>query len=148
MRINKDIEYALIALAFLKEGALFSASVIAEKTFIPYKLLCKILQKLKDRDMIASLPGSRGGYQLKKSLDTITLQDVVMAVHDETDIISCNTSGGCTIPNQCLISPGMKSLQGVWDKVLGAITVQTFISQNKLAPDDLFRHAFIQENAL
>ena len=136
MRINKEIEYALIALAFMKDGSLYSASQIAEQTRIPYKLLCKLLQRLKDSRLVLSIPGSKGGYRISRDLSKMTLQEVMTAVREETDIISCNSPGGCTMPNHCSISSGMKALQKTWDKMLSGITIEKFISLNRFNPDE------------
>lgn len=76
LKINKSIEYALIAIKHIKSNnsnKLFSSRDISDLYNIPYELLSKILQKLCKLGYLQSVKGPNGGYLLKKSLNKISL---------------------------------------------------------------------------
>ena len=76
LKINKSIEYALIAIKHIKSNnsnKLFSSREISDLYNIPYELLSKILQKLCKLGYLQSVKGPNGGYLLKKSLNKISL---------------------------------------------------------------------------
>ena len=76
LKINKSIEYALIAIKHIKSNnsnKLFSSRDISDLYNIPYELLSKILQRLCKLGYLQSVKGPNGGYLLKKSLNKISL---------------------------------------------------------------------------
>ena len=76
LKINKSIEYALIAIKHIKSNnsnKLFSSRDISDLYNIPYELLSKILQRLCKLGYLESVKGPNGGYLLKKSLSKISL---------------------------------------------------------------------------
>jgi len=76
LKINKTIEYALIAIKHIKSNnsnKLFSSRDISDLYNIPYELLSKILQRLCKLGYLQSVKGPNGGYLLKKSLNKISL---------------------------------------------------------------------------
>ena len=76
LKINKSIEYALIAIKHIKSNnsnKLFSSRDISDLYNIPYELLSKILQRLCKLGYLQSVKGPNGGYLLKKSLSKISL---------------------------------------------------------------------------
>ncbi len=127
MRFNKDVEYALVALTRLSDGAVYSASRLAAESGLPYKLLCKILQKLNQASILGSQQGAQGGYWLIREPSQLTLQEIVTALHEETRIITCDTTGSCSLSVYCTVRPGMQGLQTVWDTLLGHITLSSFL---------------------
>ena len=82
----------IYAIAALKElGALEANAVskikeIAQAANIPQNFLEQILLELKKQGLLVSVKGAHGGYRLAKSLQEITLKDVVLVL--ETDIFS------------------------------------------------------------
>lgn len=78
MQLNLTTDYAIRFLICLENtnGAVSGPS-IAEKTKIPPNYLLKISSKLRKAGMIGSLAGSQGGYYLLRTLDQITLLEVI-----------------------------------------------------------------------
>jgi Rrf2 family protein len=80
MKLTARSEYALLALVYLgrqKPGDLVSAETIARAQGIPPKFLGQILLALKRARYLRSTKGQRGGYQLAKPIDTVTLAEIV-----------------------------------------------------------------------
>jgi|ERR1700677_1910944 Rrf2 family cysteine metabolism transcriptional repressor len=80
MKLTARSEYALLALVYLgrqKSEELASAESIARAQGIPSKFLEQILLTLKRARYLRSTKGPRGGYQLAKPVDTVTLAEIV-----------------------------------------------------------------------
>jgi Rrf2 family protein len=80
MKLTARSEYALLALVYLgrqpREG-LVSVETIAQAQGIPQKFLEQILLALRRAKYLRSAKGHRGGYQLARPADEITLAEVV-----------------------------------------------------------------------
>jgi Rrf2 family transcriptional regulator, cysteine metabolism repressor len=80
MKLTARSEYALLALIHLarqKSGEVVSADSIARAKAIPPKFLEQILLTLKRARYLHSTKGQRGGYQLAKPADAVTLAEIV-----------------------------------------------------------------------
>lgn len=80
MRVSKKTDYALRALFTLVDQAgrgPVPIRELARRNDVPKKFLEQILLALKERGWVESLPGLRGGYQLAKAPNKITLGEVV-----------------------------------------------------------------------
>jgi len=84
--LSSKIDYALIALAYLaeREATTFaSAREIAEVQNLPLPLLMKILKRLHRNEVVRSVRGTKGGYQLQANLDRLSLFDLIGLVEDD-----------------------------------------------------------------
>ena len=61
----------------------------------------QVLFRLRSKELIHSVRGSKGGLQLKKSPHLITVFDILIAVEDQLYPVRCIT-GECSIVNQCI----------------------------------------------
>jgi Rrf2 family protein len=80
MKLTSRCEYAMLALVHLgrqKTDRLVSVEAIARSQNIPPKFLEQIMLALKRARYVRSSKGRRGGYQLAKSADKITLAEIV-----------------------------------------------------------------------
>ena len=87
--ISSKTIYALAALQELgsvEEDAVLKIKDIALNANIPQNFLEQILLELKKQGLLSSIKGANGGYKLARSLNDITLKDVVLVL--ESDIFS------------------------------------------------------------
>ena len=71
---------ALFDIAFHNDGRATQIREIAERELIPARVLEQIFQDLKKAGLIASKRGPRGGYQLARPAQDITVGDVLRAL--------------------------------------------------------------------
>ena len=93
LRLSKKADYALIAMKHLalREGiGQSSAREIAELYNVPSELLAKVLQRLVQKGLLSSQQGTRGGYQLARSADSISVADVIQAIDGPLTVIACS----------------------------------------------------------
>ncbi len=127
-RINKDIEYGLLALrAMDQDRRVFSARELADRLAIPAGILSKILQKLSHAGILVSVQGQKGGYRLERSGDEITVGSVIDAVHGQERIVACmEEPGSCDQLDTCTIRHSFESVQGMWLEFLYSLTLRRF----------------------
>src|SRR3989338_2815674 len=92
MKLSKKSDYALRAMIFLslnyKKGAV-QIKEISTKERIPQKFLENILLTLRKVGILNSKMGLKGGYELARSPDLITLGDVIRALDGSIAPVNC-----------------------------------------------------------
>ena len=81
-----------------KEERRMGAKEISEKMVVPLRFALKILGKLAGAGLVNSFKGNKGGYELGRSADKITLLDVISAVEGPCVLSRClcdAENGGC-----------------------------------------------------
>lgn len=95
---------------------------IAEKRNCSVKYLEQIFKSLKKADLVESVRGKDGGYQVKKSPSTLTAKDIILAVEKKLDPVVC-LSTTCTRSAICRTQPIWQSMQNEIFKVLESKTL-------------------------
>ena len=111
---------AVFDIAYNTTGLPVQVKDIAERQQIPLKYLEQIFHKLKKADFIKSERGPGGGYVLTKDPNEITVGDIIKAVKEDTDLVSCVCSSSedgipCSRESQCVT-------RSVWQKASRQIT--------------------------
>lgn len=86
MRISKNYEqgiYVLLLLATQKDHQPLKSGLMSQLLGVSDSSLKKILRKLVVKELIESTASKDGGFNLKKSIDEITLLDVLHAIEDD-----------------------------------------------------------------
>ena len=123
MRLTTMSRYgtrAIFDIAYNSTGLPVQVKDIAERQQIPIKYLEQIFHKLKKTDFIKSERGPGGGYVLTKNPSEITVGDIIKAVKEDTDLVSCvcdSVEDGkpCSREDQCVT-------RAVWQKAAQQIT--------------------------
>ncbi len=114
LRVNKKIEYGIIALLYLatKEDKTASVREIANSAKIPETLLSKIMQAMKNVSMVSAVYGNQGGYKLAKDLAEISLLDLTHTLAGPIEVAECLQPGndGCPVKLNCSIVKPMSVL--------------------------------------
>lgn len=90
-KVTRKADFAIRGMLHLGAHPDGKASLdeIAEAEAIPKPFLAKILQALSKKNLIRSSKGPSGGFMLLRSLDKITLLDVIEAVEGEISLNRC-----------------------------------------------------------
>ena len=104
---SRSAGYAIQALTYLAAqppGKLTGAREIAEEAQMPMPFLWKILRNLSQKKLVRSFKGVRGGYELARAAEKISVRQVLAASPDgrHTDdcvlgLDQCNESAPCPL---------------------------------------------------
>ncbi|MBN1596450.1 Rrf2 family transcriptional regulator [candidate division FCPU426 bacterium] len=92
MHISTKGRYALRALLEMAENQSdkpILLSFIADRQDIPERYLIQIFSSLRKAGLVRSFRGAKGGFQLAKPAQAITLADIVEAAEGPMEILDC-----------------------------------------------------------
>lgn len=132
VRLSKKVEYALISLRHISvsNGNVISAKEISANYNIPYELLAKVLQKLKKDNILASVQGTNGGYKLIRTLNTISLSELIEVIEGSKGIVECQQMENpvdCCISELCNIKSPIIKMQRELETLLKSKKISEFI---------------------
>lgn len=134
MRINKKVEYALMSLkemACLPAGELTSAREICDRFKIPFDTTAKVMQAMNSAGILCSVKGTKGGYLLARSLESISYMDLVRLIEGRESEHFCeNSKGQCDLYHQCNISAPIEALNHKLNQFLDSLTLKELFAMN------------------
>ncbi len=127
LRINKKVEYALMALreiAARDGGELTSAREICDRFKIPFDTTAKVMQAMNNAGILCSVKGTKGGYLLARSLESISYMDLVHLIEGkETEHFCESSKGQCELMGLCNISTPIEELNRKLNEFLENLTL-------------------------
>lgn len=136
MRITTQAEYGLICALHLARRAAdgpVTGRDIAATERLPGDYVEQIMLKLRRAEIVRSTRGARGGYQLARPADEITVRDVIAAAEHSTFEVHCSShpveEERCSSAHNCSIRPVWMLLQQRIDDVLGSVRLSDLLMQ-------------------
>ena len=125
MKISTKGIYALEAMIELvsRNTACVSIRDIADARNCSVKYLEQIFKQLKKAQLLISIRGKDGGYQIAKDPEEITAKDIILAVEEKLDPVVC-LSHTCTRSGICRTQPVWMGMQEQIYKVLESKTLK------------------------
>ncbi|MHA7817891.1 MAG: Fe-S cluster assembly transcriptional regulator IscR [Pseudohaliea sp.] len=105
MRLTTKGRYAVTAmldLAINQHLGPIRLAAISDRQGISLSYLEQLFAHLRRRDLVKSVRGPGGGYQLRRDADSISIAEVIAAVNEDTDATRCGGKGGCQDGDTCL----------------------------------------------
>ena len=110
-KINRKVEYALVALKHMRAKAPGELTTVKELTVLygcPFEITSRVMQALARKGLLRSTAGAHGGYQLTKDLHRVSFYELnemllgPMAVakclqHVDVDAEGCGMRETCNI---------------------------------------------------
>ena len=113
-RLNRKVEYALIALKYMSSrfaGQLTTAKEICAATGAPFDATSRALQLLCQSGILRAEQGAHGGYLLVRDLQKVSLLEVLEAITGPTEIVRCvRGEEDCELFTKCNIVSPLQSL--------------------------------------
>lgn len=134
-KINRKIEYALLALKYIsakKPGQLTSAKEICDLYKAPFDPTSRVLQIMTQNAVLKAEQGSKGGYALVKDLAVVTLKDLSEMIIGDIQIANClhEEESSCEITCTCaIISPILKLNEDI-NALFAKITVADLLGSH------------------
>lgn len=105
-------------------------SEIARVQQIPVKYLEQLIRTLKKAGLITSVRGSKGGHQLDRPPEAITIGQLVRLFEGQTDLVTCVSSPDqCQKAEQCRVrAVWMEATEAMYEK-LDSVTIADLICE-------------------
>ncbi|GHU64963.1 Fe-S cluster assembly transcriptional regulator IscR [Spirochaetia bacterium] len=134
MRITTRGRYALrasLALAKLgKDGNPVSVSQLSEQENISSVFLEQIFFKLRKAGIVGSIRGPGGGFYFAKSLDELTIKQILDAAGEDLDITACDKhTPNCEHIGECLSHHVWEDLSEMVNHYFADITLSSIINK-------------------
>jgi len=121
MQITRETDYAIRCVVYLssKTDRVVMVDEIAREMAAPKSFLAKILQKLAKGGTVNSFRGVRGGYQLSRPPQDITLLDVIEAIEGTIALNACAVDKrACSFSSTCAVHPIWIRLRNEFNEML------------------------------
>lgn len=134
MRMGQGVEWALhccVNMSWSPTGEPVNSARLAELYQLPPAYLSKQLQALVRAGILSSVSGPRGGFQLARRPDRITVLDVVLAIEGTEPAFRCESILGNSPEadpredhvRSCLVSQTMRQAELAWRQALSKQTI-------------------------
>ncbi len=151
MKVTTHTRYAirfLLDLATAKNDAEpMSVAQISARTGISRRYLERIAISLKNAGLVRAVSGRGGGYVLLRSVDEITIYDVITAASGPVTFVHCvNNPTGCMQSPYCECRPLWVLISDEIENVLSSYVLGDLINKSRLS--DLRARARTVDKAL
>lgn len=154
LKINKKVEYALMALKFMADKAqlhpngehvLTSAREICDEFNTPFDTTAKVMQLMNGHDILKSVKGIKGGYSLNKPLEDITYMHLVRLIEnkEEGGKVCVSNKGTCELFGKCNISTPLDVLNRKLNSFLESLTLAELLQKSEFNPSPTHREKLL-----
>jgi FeS assembly SUF system regulator len=121
LRVTKLADYGIVVMTHLAgHPGQFSARDLAHGASLPLPMVSKILKLLSRAHLLASHRGTKGGYTLARSPQSITIAEIIRALEGPIAVTECTDSvnGACDLDRRC---PVRSNWQRINQAIRGAL---------------------------
>jgi Rrf2 family transcriptional regulator, nitric oxide-sensitive transcriptional repressor len=134
MRLTALSDYSLRVLMYLgiHKDRLCTISEIAKSYGISENHLMKVVNRLGQGGFIETIRGHGGGLRLGRTVDTITLGEVLRATEEDFQLVECfGEDNTCRISGPCRLKHALRSALRAYFVELDAWTVADIVTNRK-----------------
>lgn len=135
MRLTTRGRYAVTAmldLALHDQGGPVSLSEIAARQGISLSYLEQLFSRLRKQGLVDGTRGPGGGYRLQKSVNLISVADVIDAVDETVDATKCGGQRNCQGDQRCLTHDLWADLSTQIRNFLGNVSLNELVGQQSV----------------
>ena len=133
MRLSTRAHYAVRAvldLALHSQHGPVAIQEIARRQAISSSYLEQLFVKLRRGQLIRSIRGARGGYQLARPAEDVHLADIIMLVDEPLQPVAClDGRKDCDLASQCVTQDVWRQLGDHIRTFLSSITVDQLVRE-------------------
>lgn len=127
IRMTKLADYGIVLLTlFARERARTtrSARELAAEAKLPLPTVSKLLKVLARRGLLQAHRGVKGGFELARAPEAITVADIIGALDGPIGVTDCSTDDGCCdIERSCVVKRNWRKINQVVSDALRGITL-------------------------
>ncbi len=125
INISKLADYSTVIMAYLaRTGTAQNARDIAQATHIALPTVSKILKILAKANLLESHRGAKGGYDLARPAEKISLADIINAFDGGIGLTECSRAAGlCAVEEACGIRHSWRNIGLIVRELLEQVTL-------------------------
>jgi FeS assembly SUF system regulator len=128
IRISKLTDYGIVVMTQFAQAdarAFLNARELAKSTRIPLPTVSKVLKTLLAANLLNSLRGVTGGYQLTRPATEITVREIVEAFEGTLAMTDCSIGPDmCAVESHCVTRSNWQKINRVISGALNNLTLQ------------------------
>ena len=133
-RINRKVEYALMALRYMSQkipGELTSAKEVSESFSTPFDATARVMQMMSQKGLLKAEHGASGGYQITRDLGRVTVLELVEMIEGPTALVKClHKEEPCDIRGTCNIVSPVTMLNQKLNEFYSSMTLKDLLVEN------------------
>jgi Rrf2 family nitric oxide-sensitive transcriptional repressor len=131
VQLTRFSDYSLRVLLYLAthQDRVVSINEVSRAYGVSHHHLVKVVQRLLEKDLIASTRGRSGGLRLNRPPSTINIGALVRATEPHFDLVECfdRATNTCPIDSACGLKGVLRNAQAAFLKVLDDRTLADFL---------------------
>lgn len=152
IKISKLADYGVVVMAELAGNThvRMTAANIAGHTKLPEPTVAKVLKILARHNLVSSLRGPSGGYQLTGSPDNITVRQIIGALDGPVALTACvgETDQSCELAECCGVFGRWDSVNMAVKNALDGITLADMMGPQNRQTGTVFTNTENKEGAV
>jgi len=128
---------AMIDLAMHNGKSPVTLSEISERQKISLSYLEQLFGKLRRQELVSSVRGPGGGYNLAKPTEQVSVADIITAVDEPIDATQCGGKENCKDDHKCITHDLWTDLNRHIFEYLRAVTLSDLVSRQLKKSDEV-----------
>lgn len=124
---------AMIDLGMRHGGGPVTLAGISERQKISLSYLEQLFGKLRRNSLVDSVRGPGGGYCLSKSMDEVSVADIIRAVDEPIDATQCGGRGNCHDDKQCMTHDLWMNLNACIFEYLSSVKLSQLVASQRVS---------------
>ena len=132
-RLNKLTDYGIVLMAHVARGdgrMPHTARSLSGATKLPLPTVGKLLRQLSDSGLLSSHRGVKGGYNLARAAEEISVADIILALEGPIGFTECSVVPGlCDMERSCSIKINSQIIGDALRDALEHVMLSNLIKQ-------------------
>jgi Rrf2 family iron-sulfur cluster assembly transcriptional regulator len=130
---------AMLDLALHGNGGPVTLSGISDRQKISLSYLEQLFGKLRRRELVESVRGPGGGYNLARDASQVSVADIIRAVEEPLDSTQCGGRENCQENQRCMTHDLWEELNTTVYGFLEGVTLSQLVERQRTKPVNVVR---------
>lgn len=144
-RLSKTTDYGIVLMAQLASSpdrTPQNARELAQSADLPIPMVSKILKALAREGLLVSQRGSKGGYQLARPPESLTVSEMIRVLDGPVALTDCAIGPAlCSHESLCSVREPWQLISRVVEKALADVTLADLVKRRASASMPSMSHA-------
>lgn len=131
---------AMVDLAMRHSRGPVTLAAISERQHISLSYLEQLFGKLRRHQLVSSVRGPGGGYNLARPANEVTVADIVTAVDEPLDATQCGGKENCHDDRRCMTHDLWATLNEKMYEYLSSVTLSDLVAHHNGKPVAVIKH--------